>query len=1005
MVGVKNVKFDSKEDVIFIILLLIAWDWIHDFHPVDQAHPRLTGCLKDGPGTMGLLSLSKKVAQVLKFSGGERSMYDKPSMIESPMGVGELQEYDGDEVAQDVVNRRKIEEARVEKAININNAKIQLGMGLKNEVVNNEKVASLTRHFIFHILSSASLKTNIPMDEKFKEIFTGLYKLRNQISYKIVELETNIKNETTDDNIDYETDNETDNEILNKQRIDLVHKNLYIIFSTFKKTIDIFIDKFKKDSLLEYELSGSNIDPNEVFIKTLNNKEYKINIRISTCILIFKLNKQIGTTNIKDYITGKDKTNDEIKTETLNSETRRILGTFMKVSTRGGFTGNEEVCRRLIAYAEGVKRFLTEQIERITNQQSFNKDQIKTAANDFFNNTKEISNNEPKIESAIATANTELSGLRLDARTAKKTIIKVLNKYIDIIDAITAASGCKKILDDILKAAEKAGKEEAGKVLPINVQITLSYIHRMITKKILQEMNLIKKTKSKLEYKYEKNTKGFNYKNKYLNLIVEVLCKLARIPLNSRNSPMLYERFQKSSIISDSQIIDNGAELAARIKRSRDGSRSVGGSMDVQQGPPLYNGAELAAQKKRSRDGSRSVDGLMDVEYDLYRPGLAAPIKGPRGGSRSVDELIFTLFNQIFEEDVSPLRSLPETLRNNIGAGNRIIINNSAADSTLLNIINSNKLVRQNASFCPTSSIIDAQSLCSGRTSQGVREQGNMNVMFQDDKNIHNFNYIVTDNGTTVNIKMNISENLLKINGDKYHVEVNGVQVNTTTTTTGKKGKKMLQASVVLRDVITELFNEFHVYFTTTKYKDMGKYKNIWDRIANFKEGTRNPMLTILQTTCRKAFGDWTQELNSIIENGGYTGVNYKTSSKSNIIQQTTSDASRFGVANDRPSATRMFFITSFAKSGINANAVAGYIAPNNTSILVKSGNRIPNRELPAIKEDKGFVQEPPNKKQRFEGGKKTRKQKIKTIKKRRKRKAKETRKKRSKRQTRSKRI
>lgn len=229
----------------------------------------------------------------------------------------------------------------------------------------------------------------------------------------------------------------------------------------------------------------------------------------------------------------------------------------------------------------------------------------------------------------------------------------------------------------------------------------------------------------------------------------------------------------------------------------------------------------------------------------------------------------------------------------------------------------------------------------------------------------------------------------------------------------------MLQASVVLRDVITELFNEFHVYFTTTKYKGMGKYKNIWDRIANFKEGTRNPMLTILQTTCRKAFGDWTQELNSIIENGGYTGVNYKTSSKSNIILQTTPDASRFGVANDRPSATRMFFITSFAKSGINANAVAGYIAPNNTSILVKSGNRIPKlgkRTMGSIKEeDKGIVQETPpssNNAQygrrirpRGKGGKKTRKQKIKTIKKRRKRKAKETRKKRSKRQTRSKRI
>ena len=110
-------------------------------------------------------------------------------------------------------------------------------------------------------------------------------------------------------------------------------------------------------------------------------------------------------------------------------------------------------------------------------------------------------------------------------------------------------------------------------------------------------------------------------------------------------------------------------------------------------------------------------------------------------------------------------------------------------------------------------------------------------------------------------------------------------------------------------------------------------------------------MLSIMRLTCIKSFGDWFQEVNGVIENGGYDLSNYNTTSTKIISHKKEKNALRLVVSNDRPSAVRIYHMLTFAKSGINPNAHGGYLPSkptggkvkelNNTIILRKSNEKI----------------------------------------------------------------
>ena len=84
-----------------------------------------------------------------------------------------------------------------------------------------------------------------------------------------------------------------------------------------------------------------------------------------------------------------------------------------------------------------------------------------------------------------------------------------------------------------------------------------------------------------------------------------------------------------------------------------------------------------------------------------------------------------------------------------------------------------------------------------------------------------------------------------------------------------------------------------------------------------------------------KGIGDFFQEINSTLENGGYNNIN------TNYFENHL----RIGANGDQPSGIRAGFLLLNAVRGIHENAIAGYLADDNTIMIsrqpiIKGGSR-----------------------------------------------------------------
>ena len=93
----------------------------------------------------------------------------------------------------------------------------------------------------------------------------------------------------------------------------------------------------------------------------------------------------------------------------------------------------------------------------------------------------------------------------------------------------------------------------------------------------------------------------------------------------------------------------------------------------------------------------------------------------------------------------------------------------------------------------------------------------------------------------------------------------------------------------------------------------------MWSTLEN-----KDIFLQVLKAGSKKAIGDIFQEINSTLENGGYTTKVTGLDSKLTL-----------GLMGDRPSGARVIKLLKDAKSGINPNAVGGYVAPKKSFIYV----------------------------------------------------------------------
>jgi hypothetical protein len=97
-----------------------------------------------------------------------------------------------------------------------------------------------------------------------------------------------------------------------------------------------------------------------------------------------------------------------------------------------------------------------------------------------------------------------------------------------------------------------------------------------------------------------------------------------------------------------------------------------------------------------------------------------------------------------------------------------------------------------------------------------------------------------------------------------------------------------------------------------------------WDTYLQTIQADPSLRRKIITSSFRKSLGDFLQELNSVIRNGGYISAPaYKNIAGKTIVPP---EILRLGLANDRPSGIRMILLILFGQTGINDKCAGGFI-------------------------------------------------------------------------------
>ena len=240
--------------------------------------------------------------------------------------------------------------------------------------------------------------------------------------------------------------------------------------------------------------------------------------------------------------------------------------------------------------------------------------------------------------------------------------------------------------------------------------------------------------------------------------------------------------------------------------------------------------------------------------------------------------------------------------------------------------------------FCPFSSIIDGQSTCrtlsSARTNNGV-EIGNMNVIIRDgnwpvrsskdptgETSRYHIRTEYQSNGNNhyllIHAYLKIGEEIL-INigqvGDYVQKEEEPIIVDLNSTNTP------LAAVNVMKDMMLTNYN----LMKTISQASAGKIIS-WSDYLKLLENPENIVLRrpIISSSFKKSLGDFLQELNAIVSDGGYVGdITEVPIPSTQILNPNTL---RIGLHNDRPAMIRALLLILLGRGDVNPNALSGLL-------------------------------------------------------------------------------
>lgn len=192
-------------------------------------------------------------------------------------------------------------------------------------------------------------------------------------------------------------------------------------------------------------------------------------------------------------------------------------------------------------------------------------------------------------------------------------------------------------------------------------------------------------------------------------------------------------------------------------------------------------------------------------------------------------------------------------------------------------------------SFCPMSSINDAQSTCSSYTSEiGNLEIANMNVLFQDSNILKTYNLkniVRTPPNCRIIVEAYLGNGMEdSVTGIKQKRGNLFISKDIDMNVSSQSADKTLGAVNVLRTVIEtmrEMWSSIYTSFPTSTPKEINDM--CWDAML-----TKYNYYNFLECSHLKALGDSIQELNGALKYGGYTDEGIRSYKNNQIYFNTT---------------------------------------------------------------------------------------------------------------------
>jgi hypothetical protein len=298
--------------------------------------------------------------------------------------------------------------------------------------------------------------------------------------------------------------------------------------------------------------------------------------------------------------------------------------------------------------------------------------------------------------------------------------------------------------------------------------------------------------------------------------------------------------------------------------------------------------------------------------------------------------------------DISTYGSFPivQKFKNWADESSKYYINNAV---TYKNIVGEND--NRSLFFCPVSSIIDGQPTCSSKTYiKNGYEYSNMDVRIHSTNGKMNYRIRIdmrSPKDVYISAYLQIGDNVLINKGlirgtpctEDWPRDFNEESIYISL-------DDRSQSPLTAVNTLQRLMKYFDSPKTSTSSKDA---QLLWsDYISKLRSsGESNNKLRreLISLSFQKSLGDFLQEINGVVENSGYIGERRVVMPEGTQIVEPSEG--RLTLMNDRPSAIRSMIMTMFGKSGINKNAVVGFI--NNSGKYVIVSRNVPQKdEIPS---------------------------------------------------------